>query len=101
MFSHAVQKADYYLSPSNITLKDFQFTNFNVSNQTVDLAFKFDEPFELGLITEESDHIVFFFNESYPFSELLESSARMLQDQDLQKAARARVELTFDKENPQ
>ena len=94
-----VQKADYYLKPDNVTLKDFQFSDFNVSNQTVDLAFKFEQPFELGLITQEADYIVFYFNESYPWSDLLEPSVRMLQDKDLQRAARARIELTFDAEN--
>ena len=47
------------------------------------MAFKFESPFELGLNTEKSDHIVFYMNESYSFSELLDESVDVPESKDL------------------
>ena len=71
MFTTYVQRSDYRYDPKNITLKEFTYTNFNATNQTIDLQMKFNEPFDLGLNTEKSDYLTFFFNETYDFKTLL------------------------------
>ena len=101
LFKPVVQRSNYFYESRNITVKDFEFTNFNSTNRTVDMAFKFDDPNVLGLNTKKSDHLMFFFNESYPWMDLLEEdSRRELQSSEsskpLQTVARARIELTFD-----
>mmetsp|Transcript_35702 Transcript_35702/g.46972 ORF Transcript_35702/g.46972 Transcript_35702/m.46972 type:complete len:97 (-) Transcript_35702:2190-2480(-) len=50
---------------------DVSYSNFNSSNQTVDVHFRFDEPFRLGLNTEKSDYIIMNLNESYPWQEVI------------------------------
>jgi len=62
-----VQKADYFYDEKNITLKEVTYSSFNVTNQTVDVALTFEEPFEYGLNLDLSDTIYFFVNESYPW----------------------------------
>lgn len=57
---------------------DYQFSNFNASNQTIDVKFKFDEPFRLGLNTEKSDYLIVALNNSYPWTEIMNKEARML-----------------------
>lgn len=71
LFTPYVQAADFFYNPVNITLLDFSYTNFNVENRTVDLAFKFESPFDLGLNTAKSDHVQMYLNETYPWLELL------------------------------
>ena len=83
LFTPVVQMANFYKEPKNITVQEYQFNNFNMSNQTVDVAFKFESPFELGLNTEKSDHIVFYMNESYPFLELLDEFVDVPEGKDL------------------
>lgn len=61
-FSPVVQKSNFFYDPKNITVKEYSYTNFNHENRTVDLAFQFFDPFELGLNTEKSDYIMFFVN---------------------------------------
>lgn len=74
----------------------------------MDLAFKFEDPFELGLNIEKSDFVLFFFNETIDWSQVLEvpllrdlqsSTGRLYEGKELQMTARARIELTFDYEN--
>ena len=37
----------------------------------MDLALKFEDPNELGLNVEKSDFLMFFVNETYPWSEII------------------------------
>lgn len=87
------------LALGEIKVTEFIYTNFNVSNQTVDASFKFDRPNELGLNTEKSDFILFTLNSSYPWNKVLSADARMLEDKPLQTKMRSRIELTFDYDN--
>ena len=70
LFTPYVQAADYFYNPVNITLLDFSYTNFNVTNRTVDLAFKFEDPFDYGLNTGKSDYVQMYLNETYPWLEI-------------------------------
>ena len=71
LFDPLVQKADFFYEPKNITLKGIEYTNFNISNQTIDVALQFEEPFELGLIIDQSDFIYFFVNQTYDWENLI------------------------------
>lgn len=78
-----------------------EFTNFNAKNQTIDVHFRFDEPFRLGLNTAKSDYVVLELNQTYPWYSIIEKDKLVIPDgkSTLQKKARARIELTFDYEN--
>ena len=62
----------------DVQVIDYQFSNFNASNQTIDVRFKFDEPFRLGLNTEKSDYLIVALNDSYPWTEIMSEEARKL-----------------------
>ena len=83
----------------DVHVTDYEFSNFNASNQTVDVRFKFDEPFRLGLNTEKSDYLVVALNSSYPWTQAMTIEPSVLEGKELQQEARARIELTFDYEN--
>ena len=64
-----------------IQIRDITWGSVNVTNQTIDVQFKLDRPNEVGLNTEKSDYIIMQLKPSFPWSDLLASSAqRQLQD---------------------
>lgn len=66
----------------------------------MDVQFKFNHPFDLGLNTEKSDYIMFQLNETYPWDQILVApSGRILSGKTLQEKSRARIELQFDYED--
>jgi len=69
----------------------------------VDLAFKFEDPNILGLNTGKSDYVMFFVNQSYPWSDIFTEEDQLTGEEllkPLQTRARARIELTIDYHNP-
>ena len=46
----------------HVEYNETEFTNFNATNQTIDVHFHFDEPFRLGLNTEKSDYVIMELN---------------------------------------
>ena len=67
----------------------------------MDVQFKFNHPFDLGLNTEKSDYVMLQFNESYPWNQILAPTVVIPSGKTLQEKARARIELTFDYEDSQ
>ena len=58
-------------SEQEINIIDFDYGNFNTTNQTLNVQYKFNIPFDLGLNTGKSDYVMLTMNESYPWTEVL------------------------------
>ena len=52
-------------------MKSITYSDFDASNRSVNVALKFEEPFELGLNIDTPDYVYYFVNQTYDWTKVL------------------------------